>query len=101
MFSVCINFSMKLQQNKEKNQKIYLKELNVKIQIFYHTKESGKILNKTVSQLLLMSYFHHKIMKKNNFEQENNVVLLMVIDDSEKNYYFAVKTNQNYTHLDG
>ena len=63
----------------------------MKIQIFHHTKESGKILNKTMSQLLLMSYFHHKIMKKNNFEQENNVVLLMINDDSEK-YYFAVKS---------
>ena len=40
------------------------KKLNMKIKIFHYTKETGKILNKTMSQLLLMSYLHHKIVKK-------------------------------------
>ena len=31
---------------------------------FHLTKETGKILNKAMSQSLLMSYFHHKIVKK-------------------------------------
>ena len=31
---------------------------------FYHSKETGKILNKAMSQSLLMSYFHHKIVRK-------------------------------------
>ena len=40
------------------------KKLNTKIKIFHHKKETGKIVNKTVSQSLLMSYFHHKIARK-------------------------------------
>ena len=35
-----------------------------KIKIFHRTKETGKILNKTMSQLLLTLYLHHKIVKK-------------------------------------
>ena len=31
---------------------------------FSSHKETGKNLNKTMSQLLLMSYSHHKIVKK-------------------------------------
>ena len=37
---------------------------NTKIKIFHHSKGTGKILNKTMSQSLLMSYFHHKIVRK-------------------------------------
>ena len=40
------------------------KKLNMKIKIFHLTKETVKILNKTMNQFLLMSYLHHKIMKK-------------------------------------
>ena len=35
-----------------------------KIKIFHCIKETGKILNKTMSQLLLTLYLHHKIVKK-------------------------------------
>ena len=42
----------------------YLKKLNMEIKIFHHTKETGKILNKTTSQLLIMSYFHQRIVRK-------------------------------------
>ena len=35
-----------------------------KIKIFHRIKETGKILNKTMSQLLLTLYLHHKIVKK-------------------------------------
>ena len=42
----------------------YLKRLNMKIKIFHHRKETGKILNKIMNQLLLMFYLHHKIVKK-------------------------------------
>ena len=42
----------------------HLKKLNMKIQIFRHAKETGKILNKTISQSLLMSYLHHKTVQK-------------------------------------
>ena len=48
----------------KKSLKTYLKKLNTKIKIFHLTKETGKILNKTASQSLLMSYFYHKIVKK-------------------------------------
>ena len=34
------------------------------MKIFYDTKKAGKILNKTMSHLLLMSYLDHKIVKK-------------------------------------
>ena len=40
------------------------KKLNMKIKIFYHRKETGNILDKIMSQLLLMSYLHCKIVKK-------------------------------------
>ena len=49
---------------KKELMKTYLKKLNMKIKIFHHSKETGKILNKTVSQSLLMSYFHHKIVRR-------------------------------------
>ena len=38
---------------------------------------------------------------EHNWERENNVVLLMINKDAEKYYYFAVKSKQNYTHLNG
>ena len=40
------------------------KKIKHEVKIFYHTKETGSILNKTASQLLLMSYFHQKIVRK-------------------------------------
>ena len=48
----------------KKSLKTYFKKLNMKIKIFHHSKDTGKILNKTMSQSLLMSYFHHKIVRK-------------------------------------
>ena len=48
----------------KKKEKTYLKKLNKKIKIFHHTIETGKILNKTMSQLLLISYLNRKIVKK-------------------------------------
>ena len=51
-----------MKKNYEK--KTYLRKLNMKIKIFRHIKGTGKILNKTMNRLLLMSYFHHKIVKK-------------------------------------
>ena len=40
------------------------KKLKMKIKIFHHKKRTRKVLNKTMSQSLLMSYCHHKIVKK-------------------------------------
>ena len=48
----------------KKSLKTYLKKLNMKIKSFHHSKETGKILNKTMRQSLLMSYFHHKMVRK-------------------------------------
>ena len=39
-------------------------KLNMKIKIFHNNSETGKTLNKTMIQLLLMSYLHHKMVKK-------------------------------------
>ena len=36
----------------------------MKTKIFHHNKETGKVMNKTMSQALLMSFFHHKIVGK-------------------------------------
>ena len=58
------NSALKHKKITEKNLKTYLKKLNMKIRIFHYTKEIGEILNKTISQLLLMSYLHHKIVGK-------------------------------------
>ena len=44
--------------------KTYLKKLNMKIKISRRIKGTGKILNKIMNQLLVMSYFHQKIVKK-------------------------------------
>ena len=68
----------------------------MKIKIFHLTKETGKILNKIMNQLLLMSYLHRKILKKykseHDLERENNAFLLIINDNDEKCYYFAVKS---------
>ena len=51
-------------ENIKKSLKTYLKKLNMKIKIFHRIKEIGKILNKIMNQLLLISYFNQKIVKK-------------------------------------
>ena len=54
-----LNYNKIKEEELKKYQK--LKEL---IQIFHHTKETGKNLNKAILQLLLISYFYHTIVKK-------------------------------------
>ena len=44
--------------------KVYLIKLKMKIKIFHHIKETGKILNKIINQLPLISYFYQKMVKK-------------------------------------
>ena len=48
----------------KKSLKTYLKKLNLKIKIFHRIKGTGKVLNKTINQSLLMFYFHQKTVKK-------------------------------------
>ena len=64
----CLQWSIicALNYNKlqKKSLKTYVRKLNMKIKIFYHIKQVGKILNKIINQLLLISYFHQKIVKK-------------------------------------
>ena len=48
----------------KKSLKTYFKKLHMKIKIFHHSKETGKILNKIMSPSLLMFYFDHKIERK-------------------------------------
>ena len=52
------------------------KKLNMKVKVFHQRKETVKILNKTMSQLLLMSYFHHKIVKKEHFYINQNITTI-------------------------
>ena len=51
----------------------------MKVRIFHRTKETGKILNKTMCQLLLMSYLHHKIAKKQRLYISQNIILIVKI----------------------
>ena len=60
----CLRWSLNYNEIMRKSLKTYFKKLNTKIKIFHVTKETGKILNKIMNQLLLMSYVHHKIVKK-------------------------------------
>ena len=56
--------------------------------IFHHTQKTGKILNKTIRQLLPISYFCHTILKKErlaykskyNFKRENQLIVLTITD---------------------
>ena len=67
----------------------------MEIKIFHHSKETGKMLNKTIAlNVLFSSQDSEEITlvykSENNYKKENNVLLLM-INDYEKYYYFAVK----------
>ena len=73
----------------------------MKIKVFLYIRGTGKILNKIMNQLLLISYFLSKdseeitflYKSEYNLGRENKVLLLMIdYDDNEKYYYFAVKS---------
>ena len=49
---------------KKKEFENIFKKLSMKIKIFRHRKGTGKILNKIMNQLILMSYFNQKILQK-------------------------------------
>ena len=68
----CFQYALTLALNYNEIKK---KELNKKIRIFYHKKETRKIWNKKMSQSLLMSYFHRKIMKKQRLHINQNIIL--------------------------
>ena len=60
----------------------------MKIKIFYHTKETGKILKKNESialNILFASQNSEEITlvykSEHNFKRENNALLLMINDD--------------------
>ena len=78
----------------------------MKIKIFHHTKQTGKILNKTMSQssqlsqslkVLFASLNSKEIMlvykSEHNYNRKNNALLIMINDDdNDGKYYFAVKS---------
>ena len=71
----------------------------MKIKIFHHSKETGKILTKTIAlNVLFSSQDSEEIMlvykSEHNLERENKVLLLMINNDDndEKYHYFAVKS---------
>ena len=70
----------------------------MKIKIFHHSKETGKILTKTIAlNVLFSSQDSEEIMlvykSEHNLERENKVLLLMINnDDDEKYHYFAIKS---------
>ena len=59
----CFQYSLTLDLNyndiNKKELENIFKKLNMQLWIFHHTKETGKILNKTMSQ-----FSHHKIVTK-------------------------------------
>ena len=59
----CFQYALTLALNYSEIRKKELENILKKIKR-EDTKETGKMLNKTMSQLLLISYFHGKIMKK-------------------------------------
>ena len=65
------------------------------IQIFHHTIENGKNLNKTIFQLLLILSYNSEEIKlgyKSNYnKRKNQVILLMINDEANNSYYFAAK----------
>ena len=70
----------------------------MKIKIFHHSKETGKILNKTIAlNVLFSSQDSEEITlvykSEHNLEQENKVLFLMINnDDDEKYHYCAIKS---------
>ena len=83
----------------KKSLKAYLKKLNMKIKVFLYIRGTGKILNKIMNQLLLISYFLSKdseeitLLYKSeyNLERENKVLLLMINDDDNEILLFCGK----------
>ena len=63
-FQYALTSALNYNEIKKKEFEKIFKKIKRKDIVFYHTKETGKMLNKTMSQLLLMSYLHHKIVKK-------------------------------------
>ena len=100
MLSVCNNCVITITLNYNKIKKKYLqkkkKKLNRLIQIFHHTKETGKNLNKTSIPLNVLFVSDNseeiKLAYKSeyNYNRKNHVILLM-INDEANNYYFVVK----------
>ena len=69
----------------------------MKLKIFHLTKETGKILNKIMNQLLSSQDIEEITLvykSEHNLERENNALLLMINNDAndKKYYYFAVKS---------
>ena len=61
----CFQWSVTAGLNYNKIKRKYFQHIKKWLmQIFHHTKETGKNLNKTILQLLLMSYLYHTIVKK-------------------------------------
>ena len=73
------------------------------IQIFHHTIENGKNLNKTIFQLLLILSYNSEEIKlgyKSNYnKRKNQVILLMINDEANNCYYFAVKNMSELNSL--
>ena len=68
------------------------------IQIFHHTKETGKIFkqNNTSIALNVLSISYNseeiKLAYKSNYnKRKNQIILLMINDEANNCYYFAVK----------
>ena len=67
------------------------------MQIFHHTKETGKILNENNSIVLNVLFVSHnseeiKLAYKSSYnKRKNQVILLMINDEANNYYYFAIK----------
>ena len=60
---------------RKKSLKTCFKKLNIKIKFFHYNKETGKILNKIMSQLLLTRYLPHKIVTKQRLYMNQNITI--------------------------
>ena len=63
-FQCALTLALNYNEIKKKELENFFEKIKREDIVFYHTKETGKSLSKTMSQFLLMSYLHHKIVKK-------------------------------------
>ena len=69
--------------------------MNGRILIFRQPQKTGKVLNETIRQLLLISYFHHAILNKSALRTNQNIIISESL--LEKIYLCQNNSEKSYT----